>query len=218
MKPSLRVLAPAVFLLGCGTTVVEQDAAAASGAGGGPTSSSASSSASAGGQGGAGGSLVASSSSSGTGGAIPACPGVYVDVVGFGTTQHFEGSCPNDWGANESSAPVAFFVMSGGGFIAQLHVFGCLKSTLPAPAIRVFAFGADSEAPGQYSGSVEYTDENGSEWYATAMAADITITQITEVIGEAVEGSYSGSVFKGGDIEMLSGTFRACKVSDLYPP
>lgn len=206
--------------LACGSTVVTQGSASASGTGGATSTSVTTAS----GQGGVQTSVTAtndvsatqsSSSTGGSGGGI-SCGG-FIVINGDGPEEKLFGSCPSWYGASMTSEPLAYFTL-GGGFISTLFVTGCTTSNADYPAININAFNADSENPGQYNGSITYTDASNITWSPTQMPDFVAIMQISDMTGDAVEGAFKGTVVANNQVKALSGWFRVCKVADLPLP
>ncbi len=200
------------LLVGCGGQVIIDGSGGATSASSPASSSSSSKAATS-----STGSGFTTGASSSTGGTSPACADAYVDVDTGSGPVHLVGSCPNAWGSNESSRPVAFFT-AGGALAGQLTILACLGPTSTAPRVQAVGFGIDTEVPSASTGTVtQYIDDSNTMWFPTAKSGAVTVTHMGK-LGELVEGSFSGDVTSGGKVLSVTGTFRACRVDDLALP
>jgi hypothetical protein len=215
-----------LIAVGCGSQVESESAAAASGGAG---TSSAEGSGGAGGVSGEGGSLAVGGGGWNQGGGPPcADKDSFIDVLGDGDTKHFVLGYP------EASVPWGRLI-AGVGNVASSDPSPPPTPPPPDPmpglvemegisngnaGIRIFEHMPAILGTG-YDGFTRYETESAT-YETTTDATTVTITTFGEV-EHAIEGSFSADVTLmnggGGPSKLvISGTFRVCRIPDLYLP
>jgi len=160
-----------------------------------------------------GGGAPANSSSmqtTSTGGLGGACQDGFIELMGGGGPL-LEAVCFH--GQEETTRPVGYFFFNGPAADGTFVIDGCGLQGSGAS----FYLKTPSVEPGvPMAGTARY-EADGTLWLNEADAVSITIGTIGKV-GTTVEGSYTASLFNGGESVELFGNFRVCHVPDFAAP